>query len=269
MNEVWQWYGWPPLLAGIGVAALAGPMGSVMIWRRLAYLGDTLSHAALLGITFALAWHWPILGGVTLIAVGVACLLFGLQRFLKGATDTLLGIVSHSTLAFGLLLLATRPMPVDVLGFLYGDILAITWREVGWIYGGGGLIALCLRGLWDPLLRMALHRELAQAEGVWVERVDIAYLLLFALVVALAILVVGVLLVTALLLLPAAVARQWAKTPEEMAWGGSLVGIASVLLGIGISHYWDVPTGPTIVVSATGCLLVSLLGKGLGVFRPG
>lgn len=253
-------YLWPPMLGGIGVALVAGPLGALMVWRRLAYLGDTLSHSGLLGITLALALHWDLTLGVCLIAVLVALLLLGLQTRVLVGRDTLLGLLSHTTLAVGLLVLAALDnVRVDVLGFLYGDILAITWRDVATIYVGGALVFSVLAVLWQKMLRVTVHAELAQVEGVDTKKVEAAYILLLAIVVAIAIKIVGVLLITALLLVPAATARRFAKTPEQMAFFASFFGMLAVVAGIFVSHFWDCPTGPAIVVSAAFLLVISSL----------
>ncbi|MGE3320107.1 MAG: metal ABC transporter permease [Candidatus Berkiella sp.] len=251
-----------PLLGGIGVALVAGPLGSLMIWRRLAYLGDTLSHSGLLGITLALALHWNITIGVCLIAVLVALLLLGLQTRVMVARDTLLGLLSHTSLALGLLLLAALPnVRVDVLGFLYGDILAMSWQDVMMIYSGGTLVLGIITILWQKMLRVTVHAELAQVEGVNAQKIEAAYILLLAVGVAIAIKIVGVLLITALLLVPAATARRLAKSPEQMACWASVLGSFSVISGVLFSHFWDCPTGPAIVVSAAVLLLISSLIK--------
>ncbi len=264
MTEFWQAfdirYLLIPLLGGVGVAAIAGPLGSIMVWRRLAYFGDTLSHSGLLGITLALALHINITFGVCFIALIVALLMLKLQSHINVSNDTLLGILSHTTLALGLLVLALmEDIRVDVLGFLYGDILAMTWRDVILVYVGGACAFALLARLWQSLLRITVDTDLAKVEGVPVERIQTVYMLLLAIVIAIAIKIVGVLLITALLVIPAAAARPCAKSPESMALISSVIGTISVICGIGISHIWDVPTGPAIVVFAAAILLLNTM----------
>lgn len=247
-----------PLLGGIGVALVAGPLGAVMVWRRLAYFGDTLAHSGLLGITLALALSMDITVGVCIVSVIVALLLLRLQTRVQVASDTLLGILSHTTLAIGLLALAfLEEVRVDVLGFLYGDILTITLNEVGIIYFGGFLVLVIFAYIWQPLLRIIAHAELAQVEGVPIAKIQTVYTLLLAIIVAIAIKIVGVLLITALLIIPAASARAVAKSPEQMACFASIIGIIAVVIGMGVSHFWDVPTGPAIVVVAAMALILN------------
>jgi zinc transport system permease protein len=253
-----------PLLAGIGVAIIAGPLGSVIVWRRLAYFGDTLSHSGLFGITLALALQINVMIGVCIVSLCVAALLFRWQRRLFLGSDTLLGLLSHASLALGLIALSFfQSIQVDVLGFLYGDILSVGTQDVIEIYLGcvGGLMILGV--LWKGILRLTINEDLAMAEGVPVKHIEAGYLLLLAIVVALAIKIVGVLLITALLIIPAASARAIAKTPEQMAIGASLFGILSVFIGIISSHFYDLPTGPAIVMGSTLIFIinVSLLTK--------
>jgi len=257
-----EWYLWLPLLGGVGVALVAGPFGSLMVWRRLAYFGDTLSHSGLLGVTLALAFHLNVTLGMCAVALVVALLLLFMQSRLSVASDTLLGILSHTTLALGLLALAAfQEIRVDVLGFLYGDILAINKTDVMMIYGGGIIVLFLLALLWSSLLRITLSLDLADVEGVPTRKIQAIYMLLLALLVAVAIKIVGVLLITALLIIPAAAARPFAKSPESMAVTASVIGAISVILGIAVSHFWDVPTGPAIVVISSVILGVTASAK--------
>ncbi|RZA02642.1 MAG: zinc ABC transporter permease subunit ZnuB [Moraxellaceae bacterium] len=250
------------LLAGVAVALVAGPLGSFAVWRRMAYFGDTLAHSALLGITFGL-----LLGVNLNLAVAIGCLLLALilvamqhNRFL--ATDTLLGILSHSTLALGLVCVSlfsgTR---IDLLAYLFGDILSVNRLDLITIW----LISLTVIGaliwLWRPLLAITVHEELAQVEGIPVNKVRTALMLLMALVIAIAMKVVGVLLITALLIIPAAASRRITHTPETMAMVASLLGSIAVILGLSASYFWDSPAGPSIVLAATLLFILTLSKK--------
>ncbi len=250
------------LLAGLAVALVAGPLGSFAVWRRMAYFGDTLAHSALLGITFGL-----LLGVNLNLAVALGCLLLALilvamqqNRFL--ATDTLLGILSHSTLALGLVCVSlfsgTR---IDLMAYLFGDILSVTAADLLSIWLVAIAVIAALVWLWQPLLAITVHEELAQVEGIPVNKVRTALMLLMALVIAIAMKVVGVLLITALLIIPAAASRRLTHTPEAMAIGASLIGAVAVALGLYASYRWDSPAGPSIVLSATGLFVLTLTRK--------
>lgn len=242
------------LLGGLGVALIAGPFGSFVVWRRLAYFGDTLAHSALLGVAVGFLLQINLTLGVLAICQLVALLLFFGQRQRQLASDTLLGILAHGALSLGLVSLAfMETVRVDLMAYLFGDILAITTFDLLWIFGGGGLALIGLLLIWQPLLSITIHEDLARVEGVAVDRINWIFLGLIALSVALMMKVVGMLLVTSLLIIPAATARRFAAGPEWMALLASLIGCCAVGGGLYGSFLWDTPTGPSIVVAA--CLL--------------
>ncbi len=250
------------LAGGLGVALVAGPYGSFIVWRRLAYFGDTLAHAALLGIAGALFFDLAPLAGVTFVCLLLALLLFLLQRGGRLAGDTLLGILSHTALALGLVVLSfMEQVRVDLLGYLFGDILATSTGDLWWIYLGGGSALLLLGWLWRPLLCLTADEDLARVEGVRVDLIKALFLLMLALVVAILMKIVGLILVTALLIIPAAAARQWTTAPESMAAAASGIGMLAVAGGLTASWHWDTPAGPSIVLAAAGLFLLSLLRR--------
>ncbi len=167
-------------------------------------------------------------------------------------SDTLLSIIGHSALALGTVALTFLPnVRVDLMAYLFGDILAVTRLDIALTWGLAVLVVGVMLLIWRQLLSLSVHAELAQVEGVKVWRVSAAYMLLIALMVAVAMKVVGVLLLTALLIIPAATARRFARTPEQMAVLAVVVGVVALLAGMGISLQLDTPTGPSIVVAAS------------------
>ena len=246
------------LLAGLGVAAVTGPLGAFVVWRRMAFFGATLAHSALLGVALGLLLDWdPTLGVVALCAV-VSLALVALRRRTPLADDTLLGILAHATLALGLVAVAfLETVRFDLMGYLFGDILAVTPGDLIRIYAGGAAVLAVLIAIWRPLLAVTIHEDLARAEGVAVARIEILFMLLLALVVAAAMKIVGVLLVVALLIVPAAAARRWARTPERMALAAALLGMLSVCGGLAAALGLDSPAGPTIVLAASILFAVS------------
>ncbi len=248
------------LLAGFGIALLAGPLGSLMIWRRMAYFGDTLAHSTLLGISLALLLHVNIYFGLVSITLLVAGLLASLNKHKWLASDTILGILSHATLAIGLVAAtAIQGVRVDLLSYLYGDILAVDADDLVYIALVIVIVAAVLYKLWRWLLATTVHNDLAQVEGVPVHVANWAFIILLALVFAVAIKLVGVLLITALLIIPASTARRFAATPERMIFLASVFGCVAVMIGFYASLTWDWPTGPAIVVAAATLFAVSLL----------
>ncbi|MFO1372223.1 MAG: zinc ABC transporter permease subunit ZnuB [Candidatus Competibacteraceae bacterium] len=240
------------LLGGFGVALVAGPLGTFIVWRRMAYFGDTLAHSGLLGVVLGTVLHINPELGVVATCLLVALALVLLQRQQRLATDTLLGILAHTTLSLGLVMLAfLETVRVDLIAYLFGDILAINNTDLYWIWGGDLLALGVLAGLWRPLLAATVHEELAQVEGVPVFPVRLAFMLLIAIVIAVAMKVVGILLITSLLIIPAAAARRFARSPEGMAVIASGFGCAAVSVGLWASLRWDTPAGPSVVVAAT------------------
>lgn len=248
------------IVAGVGVAIVAGPLGCFIVWRRMAYFGDTMAHSALLGVALSLLLGTNMTAGVFLVAALVAVALLLLQRRNALSTDALLGILSHSTLAIGLVMLAFMSwVRIDLMGFLFGDILAVSKVDIALVYGGGALVLAVLVVLWRPLLAATVSTELAEAEGLRPERARIAFMLLMAAVIAIAMKIVGILLITSLLIIPAAAARRFATTPEQMGVMAAVIGAVAVVSGLYGSLSWDTPSGPSIVVAALGLFLLSLL----------
>ncbi len=245
------------LVGGIGVAIVAGPFGSFVVWRRLAYFGDTLAHSALLGVALGFMLQINLTVGIIVICQILAILLFYSQRQRQLASDTMLGIFAHGALSLGLVALAfMENVRIDLVAYLFGDILAISNSDLGWIFGGGGGALVILLWLWKPLLEITIHEDLARVEGIPVDRINWIFLGLIALIVAVMMKVVGMLLVTALLIIPAATARRFSNGPEKMAVLASAFGCLAVGGGLFGSFQWDTPTGPTIVV--TSCLLFAI-----------
>jgi zinc transport system permease protein len=255
------------IVAGVGVALVAGPLGCFIVWRRLAYFGDTLSHSALLGVALALILQVNITAAVFAVSALVALSLLGLQRRASLSSDSLLGLLAHSSLALGLVALAFLPsVRVDLMGFLFGDILAVSIPDLAVIYLGGAAVALVLAFVWRPLFAATVNYELAEAEGMRPDRANVIFMLLMATVIAISMKIVGVLLITALLIIPAATARRVALGPEAMALIAALLGVVSVVAGLFGSLEWDTPSGPSIVVAALILFLLALL-PAAGILR--
>lgn len=239
------------LLGGIGIAITAGPLGCFILWKRMAYFGDALSHFSLLGIVFGLLFHINMTVSLLLVAALFAFLLIMLQKKRTLTSDTALSILAHSGLAIGLVVISfLHDIRVDLMAYLFGDILAINNMDIILIYTGMVAVLGWLLTLWRPLLLAAIHEDLAYVQGINVTLVHIQFMLLVAILVALSIKLVGILLVSALLIIPAAAARNFATTPEKMAFFAVIAGVLSVVLGLQSSLKWDTPSGPSIVVSA-------------------
>lgn len=237
-------------LAGLGLAAVAGPLGSFVVWRRMAYFGNSTAHAAILGVAISLAFNLSIYAGTVAVALTMAVLVSALAS--RGQSmDTMLGVLAHSALAFGLVAISFVPAArVDLNSYLFGDILAVGRADLVWIWAAAAAVLSLLFWRWQRLVTASVNEELAMAAGIdpRVERLVLSVAL--ALVVALAIRIVGSLLISAMLIVPAATARQWSATPERMAAIASMIAALSVAGGLAASLYLDSPAGPSIVAAA-------------------
>lgn len=248
------------LIAGAGVALVAGPLGCFVVWRRMAYFGDTMAHAALLGVALSLLLAMDLILAVFAVTAFASLVLYMLERRRTLPIDTLLGILAHSTLAIGIVLVSLmRGARIDLQSYLFGDILAVSQTDIVVIWIGGAAALGLLVWIWRPLLAATVSEELAEAEGLNPARARIAFMLALALIIAIAMKLVGILLITSLLIIPAATARRFAGSPERMAVIAAIIGVTSVGAGLGGSLAWDTPSGPSIVVAALLAFVLSLI----------
>ncbi len=249
-----------PIVAGIGISIITAPLGVFVVWRRMAFFGDTLAHSALTGIALSFLLSLEPSTGLFIISTSIAIFLIFVQSQKLLATDTWLAITSHGVLAFGIVALSfVEGINLDITSYLFGDILTISFTDTIQIYGGALAILGVLALIWHPLLAITVNEDLARIEGIRVALVRATFMLLIALTIVLAIKIIGVLLLTAMLIIPAAAARRLAKTPEQMAILATTISILSVLSGVFISFVVDSPTSPTIVVAALCFFSISWL----------
>ncbi len=245
-------------LGGIGVAAVAGPLGCFVVWRRMAYFGDTLAHGALLGVTLGILSGVDLTLAVAMTSMLIALLVVAMQQQRTLASDTLLGILAHSGIAIGLVILGlVGSIRVDLMGYLFGDILAVSWQDVAVTWLGGALVLAVLARYWSRLIFATLHDEMAMAEGAPVMLLRLVLMLLIALVIAAAMKIVGILLITSMLIIPPAAARQVSRTPESMAIAAAIAGMLAVTIGLAFSWHADTPAGASIVVSALALFVLA------------
>ena len=246
-------------LAGIGVALAAAPLGCFVVWRRMAYFGDATSHAAILGVALSLALSTSVFAGALAVALAMALTVSTLRD--RGfAMDTLLGVLAHSALAFGLVAVSfLNGVRLDLNAYLFGDILAVSRSDLAVIWGGAVLVVILTLWRWSALLTSTLNPDLAYASGIDPKREQLVLTVGLAVVVAVAIKVIGALLIVALLIIPAASARSLARTPETMAVFAAILGAISALLGLRVSFQYDTPAGPTIVCVAAIIFLASTI----------
>lgn len=248
-------------LAGVGVALAAAPLGCFVVWRRMAYFGDATAHAAILGVALSLAFEISIFPGTMLVALVMAMAVTILAG--RGyAMDTLLGVLAHASLAFGLVAVSfLSGIRLDLMAYLFGDILAVSRTDLVVIWGGALLVVALIAWRWSALLTATMNEELAYAAGIKPRREQLVLTLSLAVTVAVAIKVVGVLLIAAMLIIPAAAARGLARTPEAMAVIAAAIGALSATLGLRAAYVFDTPAGPSIVcVAALSFAIFGMLG---------
>lgn len=251
------------LIAGFGVAVICGPLGAFVVWRRMAFFGSTLAHSALLGVALGYLLHFDMTLGMFAVSLVLAALLYVAEQRKTLATDTLLGVLAHTALAAGIVMVAfLDTLRTDLLSLLFGDILSVGEADIYWIYGGGVVALAALAWIWRPLLALTVHEEMAEVEGVHATLVRFVFMILLAIVIAVSLKIVGLLLITSLLVIPAATARHLSRTPEQMAVLASVIGCVTVAAGLAESFAWDLPSGAAIVLTAALIFaIVSLLPR--------
>ena len=248
-------------LAGLGVAVAAAPLGCFVVWRRLAYFGDATAHAAILGVALALALNISVFVGVLLVALVMAIIVSNLNSH-GHAMDTLLGVMAHSALAFGLVAVSfLSGARIDLMAYLFGDILAVGKTDLLVIWGGAALVLALIAWRWNALLTSTLSPDLAHSAGFDPNRERLILTVALAVVIAVSIQVVGVLLIGSMLLIPAATAHKFSATPEQMAVRATLVACLATVLGLYFAFAADTPAGPTIVSAAAFLFILSNLAK--------
>ena len=247
------------LAAALALAIVAAPLGALVVWQRMAYFGETMAQASLLGVALSFAIGQSLTLSVLAVAIVAALVILLLSEQSLLPLDSILGLLHHGSLAAGVIATAALAGPsVDLLGYLFGDIFAVTDADLAWIYGGGALVLGVLWLVWQPLLRLAVHRELAIAEGVPGRAVKGVFMLMLATTIAIAIKILGALLVIAFLIVPAAAARPFARTPERVVLLSAAISVVGVLVGLEVSARSDAPGGPAIVLVLAIAALLSL-----------
>lgn len=248
------------LLAGWGVSFLCGPLGSLLLWRRMTFLGDTLNHGALLGVSLSLFIPITPLLGVLGVSFVMSGLIVWLHFSQKINHEVILNLLSYGTLSLGILLVSCFSRnSLDLSSYLFGDILACTLEDVKMIAGGGLFVMVFLGWQWSSLLLSLISPELAFVEGVPVKRMVFLFLCMISLVVALTSQMIGILLLGALLIAPAATAQHFSSSPEKMVFLSVLIGGFSISIGLFLSVLLNTPTSPTIVLTSIFVFFLSRL----------
>jgi zinc transport system permease protein len=253
------------MMAGLALALVAAPLGCFVVWRRMAYFGETIAQGGLIGVALGLGLAVNVTFTVLGVSILLAFILLAMSRQSVVPLDSVLGVLAHAALAIGIVGASmVRGPSVDLMAILFGDIFAVTPNDLRWIAGVGALALAALLWIWRPLLSLSVHEDLAGAEGVPVERTKAIFVLVLAVVVAIALKVVGALLTIAFLIMPAAAARPFSETPEQMAFFAVIFATLAVAFGLFVSVSLDAPGGPSIVLVLSAMFTLAMLPVAFG-----
>ncbi|WP_425619516.1 metal ABC transporter permease [Buchnera aphidicola] len=252
--------GW---LTGVILSLTTAALGSFVLWRRIASFGDTLSHSSILGIAISIIFNINSFFSLFLLMSILAIILAWLETLLPFAIDTILNIISHSTLSLGIILMSiiSNNHRIDVTHYLFGDLLAVTKYDLIIIVINSIIILSILYYYWNYILSATINEELAQADGINIFYARLIIMLIIALNISISIKFVGALLITSLLIIPPATAQHFSNSPENMVIISILVSIISVTGGIIFSFYAHTPTSPSIVLFSSFLCLISNIRK--------
>lgn len=252
-------FGW---LAGIMLACAAGLLGLFVVWRCMFYFGDTLAYALLFGVAFGLLLDVNLFYAVIAVTLLLAGGLVWLEKRLQLAIDTLLGIMAHSALLLGLVVVSLMfNICVDLMAYLFGDLLAVTLEDFIFIAIGVVIVVAILFWQWRNLLLMTISLDLAFVDGVKLQRVKLLLMLVTALTIGVAMKFVGALIIILLLIIFAAIARCFACTLEQMAGVAVLVGMVAVTGGLIFFAFYDTLAGLLVVLCAALLFIFSMMKK--------
>ena len=250
------------LLAAIGMGCISAVMGCFLLWRRMAFFGDAMAHASVLGVALGFLFHIDIYFFIAFICLILASVMGILQQRSRIPIDTWLAAISYTSLALGIIVIAKTPgIQIDPEAILFGDILSVNLPDLIGIYLSVLAVWTFIIIGWQKLLLITLDEELAIASGISLLPMRLGFTVCLALVTAVGIKASGALLLPALMILPAATMARFARSPEEMVGGATVCSVISVLLGMTASYYYDTPSGPTIVVMAFLFFFFSFLLK--------
>ncbi|NNE62468.1 MAG: metal ABC transporter permease, partial [Gammaproteobacteria bacterium] len=221
------------LIAGLLMVSIAAPMGCLMVWQRLAFLSDTLGHAAVLGVGIGIGLQLHPMLGVLAVVLLIVLSLSRVNSLNNALSETTLAIISHSGLAAGIILLGTLPnQNISLESILFGDLLATSTSDLMMIAITVAVLVFLLLHHWRSFVAVSVSREIAQAEGIEVKKTQFLMYLMIAMLVAVMMKVMGVLLIAAALVIPTSCARLVSRSPEQMVLFSAIFGIGSLAGGM-------------------------------------
>ncbi|WCR53808.1 MAG: High-affinity zinc uptake system membrane protein ZnuB [Wolbachia endosymbiont of Ctenocephalides orientis wCori] len=245
------------LVAVIIISLVTGALGSFMIWQRLSYLGDSLSHSSLLGIALALIFKISPSISIMLIAIIFAVLL-SLNFNRLYSADTILNIVTNVVLSSSLILMSFLPSGNNsIINSLFGDILTLDQSDIILIFLTSIVVTVVLIFRWRYWLMISINQDLAIVEGININFVRLEFLVTLAIFIAVSAQLIGILLIAAFLLIPAASARLISKTPMQMIIVATFFSVISGISGLILSAGFDLLTGPAIILTSAVYLILA------------
>lgn len=252
----------PAWLIGILLSFITSPLGAFVVWRKMAYFGDTLAHSALLGVALGIFIEINPYLAILILTLCITLLMVWLENHTQYSVDTILGIIAHSCLSLGVVTVGLlENVRVDLMGYLFGDLVAVSFEDLVPISIGVPIVFTILMYFWKPLISTTVSPELAQVEGVNIQRMRFILMILTALTIALSMKFVGALIITSLLIIPAATARRFARTPETMAMIAVVISMLAITMGLALSAFYNTAAGPSVVICSALLFALSFLWK--------
>ena len=248
------------LMASVMVGVVCAVVGTYVVLRGVAFIGDAIAHAAFPGVVAAFMLSIPFYLGAAIAAVGTALAIGFVTKRAGIRQDTAIGVLFAGTFAFGVFLFSTIDGYVaDLFSFLLGNVLAISAEDLVGLLVLGLLVLLIVALLWKELLYATFDPLGAAASGIRVGRLEYLFLALVALTIVVSLQAVGIILVVAMLVTPAATAQMLTVRFTRLMVVAALIGIASSVLGLYLSYWLDVASGATIVLVQTGMFAIALV----------
>ena len=247
------------LLASVLVAAICGVLGSFVVLKGLAFIGDALAHASFGGVALAFVLGANIYLGAFVFALATALGIGAISQRGRVSSDTAIGVLFSGAFALGILIISrVESYTSDLFGYLFGDVLSITESDL-WAIAVLGLVVLALVGaFYRQLLFVAFDPTVAVASGIPARGLEYLLLALLGATIVIAIQAVGIVMVVALLVTPSATAHLFTRRFHHMVLASVGVGVLSAILGIYLSYYLDLASGAAIILVATALFFVAL-----------
>lgn len=247
------------LLGTIAIGILSSVIGSFIVLRRLAFIGEGLAHGSLAGLAVGYIFHWDLYLSGNIYTIGLALFIAALHEKARVSLDTAIGIIFSASLALGIALISGLKYTTDLTGYLFGSVLAITPFDLVIILGSTLFLLLILFLFFKEFVFYAFDREMAEVVGLPSAKLHYAMLSMIAINVVIAAQTVGIILVTALLVIPAAAAFQWTRSLKTLLALSVLFGLVSAVAGLYFSYYFNIASGASIALTAAIIFLLSFL----------